>query len=82
MMLEPEEGEMLLARLGPFDRASLEELVDSFIHDELPSGGAGCIAYAASSFEDRAAALPEAQRRVVLRFAAALRERLVQLRRH
>ena len=82
MMLEPEEGEMLLARLGPFDRASLEELVDSFIHDKLPSDSAGCIAYAAASFEERAAGLPEAQRRVVLRFAAALRERLFRLRCH
>ena len=81
-MLETEEGEMLLARLEPVDRATLEDLVESFIRNELPSEGAGCIAYAAASFEERAAGLPEPQRRVVLRFAAALRERLARLRRH
>ena len=81
-MLGLEEGEILLARLDPMDRASLEALVDSFLRDELPSEGAGGIAYAAASFEQRAAALPEPQRRVVLRFAAALRERLARLRCH
>ena len=81
-MLGPDEGEILLARLDPMDRASLESLVDAFIRDELPSEGAGCIAYAATSFEERAADLPDPQRRVVLRFAAALRVRLDRLRCH
>ena len=81
-MLGLEDGEMLLARLDPIDRASLEAMVDSFLRDELPSQGAGSIAYAAASFEERAADLPEPQRRVVLRFAAALRERLATMRRH
>ena len=81
-MVEHEEGEMLLARLEPIDRAMLEELVESFLRNELRSETAGCIAYAAASFEERATALPEAKRRVVLRFAAALRDRLTRLRRH
>lgn len=81
-MLDLEDGEMLLARLTPMDRASLEQLVDSFIRDELPSGGPGCVAYAANAFEERAARLPESQRLVVLRFAAALRERNARLRCH
>jgi hypothetical protein len=82
-MLETiDEGELLLARLDPLDRAGLEELVDSFIRDELPSAGAGCIAYAAASFQERALAMPDPQRQIVLRFAAALRERLARLRCH
>jgi hypothetical protein len=76
------ENEALLTRMGPRDRARLDVLVESFIRDELPSDGAGCIAYAARSFEERAAALPDPKRTVVLQFAAALRERLVELRRH
>jgi hypothetical protein len=75
-MREQEDGETLLARLGARDRASLEAQVEAFIREELPLEGAGRIAYAASIFEERAAALPEPKRRVVLRFAAALRERL------
>ena len=81
-MLDPEDSEILLAPLNPVDRATLESLVDTFIRDELPSEGPGCIAYAAASFEARAARLPEAQQMVVLRFAAALRERIARLRCH
>lgn len=81
-MLGTEEGEMLLARLDPIDRASLDSLVESFVRDELPSESAGCITYAVNAFEERAADLPEPQRRVVLRFAAALRERLARMRCH
>lgn len=81
-MREWDENEALLARLAPSDRAGLEALVDAFIREQLPSDGAGCIAYAATSFEERAAALPDPKRVVVLRFAAALRERLARLRRH
>jgi hypothetical protein len=75
-MREQEDGETLLARLATWDRASLEAQVEAFIRHELPQEGAGRIAYAASIFEERAAALPEPKRWVVLRFAAALRERL------
>jgi hypothetical protein len=75
-MREQEDGEMLLARLGPMDRASLDALVEAFIREKLPAEGAGRIAYAARAFEARAVDLPETKRRVVLRFAAALRERL------
>jgi hypothetical protein len=81
-MLDLEDGDMLLAPLAPMDRATLEELVDAFVRDDLPTGGPGCIAYAAASFEARAESLPEAQRLVVLRFAAALKERIARLRRH
>jgi hypothetical protein len=81
-MLDYEDSELLLAPLTPIDRASLETLVDAFIRDELPSDGPGCIAYAAASFETRAQRLPESQRMVVLRFAAALRERIARLRCH
>jgi hypothetical protein len=79
---EWDENAALLARLGPSDRAGLEALVDAFIREQLPSDGAGCIAYAATSFEARAAGLPDPKRVVVLRFAAALRERLARLRCH
>lgn len=81
-MLEYDDGEILLARLAPVDRATLESLVDSFLRDELPSNSPSGIAYAAASFEERAARLPDAQRLVVLRFAAALRERIARLRCH
>lgn len=81
-MREWDESEALLTRLAPVDRAGLERLVDAFIRNELPSGEAGCIAYAATSFEERAQALPDPKRTVVLRFAAALRERLARLRCH
>jgi len=57
-------------------------MVDHFIANELPSSEAGCIAYAARAFDERAAILPEAQRLGVARFAAALRERLARLRCH
>lgn len=77
-----EASEMLLAVLGPSDRARLDELVDVFIRDELPTPGVGCIAYAAHALEQRAAALPAAKRLVVAQFAAALRERLGRLRCH
>lgn len=81
-MRQRDENEALLTRMGPKDRAGLEVMVDAFIRHELPSDGAGCIAYAARSFEARAEALPDPKRTVVLQFAAALRERLVELRRH
>jgi hypothetical protein len=81
-MRDLEDGEVLLARLAPVDRATLDDLVDSFIRDELPLDGPGRLAYAAAAFEQRAARLPEAQRLVVLRFAAALRERNARRRRH
>lgn len=81
-MHEWDENAALLARLAPQDRAGLEALVDAFIREQLPSAGAGCIAYAANSFEERAAGLPDPKRVVVLRFAAALRERLARLRCH
>lgn len=81
-MREWDEDGGLLAPLAPGDRAGLEQLVDVFIRDQLRSDRAGCIAYAARSFEERAAALPEAKQMVVLRFAAALRERLARLRCH
>lgn len=77
-----DENEALLNGLGAKDRARLDGMVERFIRHELPSGGAGCIAWAACSFEERAAALPDAKRAVVLQFAAALRERLTELRRH
>jgi len=76
-----EDGE-LLACLAPGERAGLERLVDAFIREQLPSDRAGCIAYAAGRFEERAADLPEAKQMVVLRFAAVLRERLVGMRCH
>jgi hypothetical protein len=79
---EYDDNEALLTRLAPTDRAGLDALVDAFIRDQLPSDGAGCIAYAAHSFEARAEALPDPKRIVVLRFAAALRERLTALRCH
>jgi hypothetical protein len=79
---QSDENEALLARLAPSDRAGLEVLVDTFIREQLPSDGAGCTAYAATSFEERAAGLPDPKRVVVLRFAAALRERLTRLRHH
>lgn len=81
-MFGVEDGELLLARLNPGDRANLEALVDTFIADELPAAGAGRLAYAAECFEARAAGYPEPQRRVVLSFAAALRERERRRRRH
>lgn len=81
-MREWDEDDGLLTRLAPHDRAGLETLVDVFIREQLPSDGPGCIAYAARSFEERAAALPEGKQAPVLRFAAALRERLAQLRCH
>ena len=81
-MREWDENEALLTRMGPRDRARLDVMVDAFIRDQLPSDGAGCIAYAARSFEERARALPDSKRTVVLQFAAALRERLVELRSH
>jgi hypothetical protein len=77
-----DESEMLLAVLGPADRAKLDELVDVFIRDELPTPGPGCIAYAAEALEQRAAVLPAAKRLVVAQFAAALRERLGRERCH
>lgn len=76
------ENEALLTGLGPKDRARLDGMVEAFIRDQLPSDGFGCIAYAARSFEERARALPGPKRTVVLQFAAALRERLVELRSH
>lgn len=81
-MREHDENEALLMRLAPTDRAGLEVMVDAFIRDQLPSDGPGCIAYAARSFEARAEGLPDPKRTVVLRFAAALRERLARLRCH
>ena len=81
-MREWDDNDALLTRMGPRDRARLDGLVDAFIRDELPSDGAGCIAYAAHSFEERAASLPDPKRVVVLQFAAALRQRLVELRSH
>ena len=81
-MFGVDEGEMLLARLNPGDRANLEALVDAFIAQELPAVGAGRIAYAADCFEAHAARYPEPQRRVVLSFAAALRERQCRTPRH
>lgn len=79
---EWDDNEALLTPLGPTDRAGLDAAVDAFIRHQLPSDGAGCIAYAARSFEERAEALPDPKRIVVLRFAAALRERLHHLGRH
>lgn len=81
-MREQDENEALLTRLAPTERAGLDALVDAFIRDQLPSDGVACIAYAARSFEARAWDLPDPKRIVVLRFAAALRERLAELRRH
>lgn len=79
---EWDEDDGLLARLTPGDRTGLDAMVDAFIRDQLPSDQAGCIAYAARTFEERAAGLPDPKRLVVLRFAAALRERLARLRCH
>jgi hypothetical protein len=79
---EWDDNEALLTHMGTGDRARLDVMVDAFIRDQLPSRGAGCIAYAARSFEERAERLPDPKRVVVLQFAAALRQRLVELRRH
>lgn len=81
-MREWDENEALLTGMGPKERARLDVMVEAFIRDHLPSDGFGCIAYAARSFEERAGALQGPKRTVVLRFAAALRERLVELRSH
>lgn len=81
-MRDWDENGALLADLAPGERAGLRRLVDAFIREQLPSDRAGCIAYAAGRFEERAADLPAAKQMVVLRFAAALRERLVELRCH
>lgn len=81
-MRDWDEHELVLAGLGPADRAGLERLVETFVREKLPSDGPGSIAFAARSFEERAAALPQEKRQPVLRFAAALRERLARLRCH
>jgi|KBSSwiStaDraftv2_1062776.scaffolds.fasta_scaffold408507_2 hypothetical protein len=67
-------------RPDPTNRVALEWLVDSFIHQELPSSEAASIAYAAREFERRADALPVSQQQLVRRFAAALHERVARLR--
>lgn len=81
-MRDFDERHLLLTKLDPRDRATLEAMVDGFIHNELPSSEAASIAYAAQEFERRAEALPSPEQVVVRRFAAALRERLARLRCH
>jgi hypothetical protein len=81
-MLDHEEGEALLATLGPVDRAGLDDMVEVFIRKELRCDRAGSLAYAANAFEARSVELPEAKRLLVRRFAAALRERSARAQRH
>jgi len=79
---ECDDNEALLTGMGARERARLDVMVEAFIRDVLPPHGAGRIAYAAHSFEERAAELADPKRTVVLQFAAALRQRLAQPRPH
>lgn len=70
-----ERDVQLLAILDRDDRSKIEEVVDEIIQESLPSSEPAFLHAAASSFDERAEALPEIDKLVAWQIAAALRAR-------
>ena len=65
----------LLAILEPGDRVEMERLVDEIIRESLPGSEPAFLQAAASSFDQRAATLPDIDKVTAWQIAAALRAR-------